>query len=222
MGRVYHDGHYGTIRVMSIAYEQTGRTRQKARTRVALLAATRELLAQGPAPTVEQAADRAGVSRTTAYRYFPNQRALLSAVYPEIEARSLLGTVTSEDPRERLGTVLHALVEQIASHEPELRAQLRLSLEFTAEEREPLPLRQGRAVMWIEDALEPLRGSMPEPELRRLTLAIRAAVGIEPLVWLTDVAAVGRDEALAIMASTAMTLLEAVLADRPAAEVPEV
>lgn len=206
---------------MSTAYEQTGRTRQKARTRAALLAATRELLADGPAPTVEQAADRAGVSRTTAYRYFSNQRALLSAVYPEIEARSLLGTMTSEDPRGRLGTVLHALVKQIADHEPELRAQLRLSLESSAEERDALPLRQGRAVMWIEDALEPLSASMSESQLRRLALAIRAAVGIEPLVWLTDVGGVGRDEALDIMASTAMTLLEAALAELPSARLPD-
>ena len=46
--------------------------------------ATRELLAEGMAPTVEQAAERAAVSRTTAYRYFPNQRALLIASYPQL------------------------------------------------------------------------------------------------------------------------------------------
>jgi AcrR family transcriptional regulator len=40
-----------------------------------MVSATRELLAEGSAPTVEQAAQRAAVSRTTAYRYFPNQRA---------------------------------------------------------------------------------------------------------------------------------------------------
>jgi len=44
-----------------------------------MLAATRELLAEGVTPTVEQAAERAAISRTTAYRYFPNQRALLIA-----------------------------------------------------------------------------------------------------------------------------------------------
>src|ERR671922_144625 len=75
---------------MSIPYELTGRTNQKARTRSALLDATRELLAEGANPTVEQAADRAAISRTTAYRYFANRRALLTAVYPEIESTSLL------------------------------------------------------------------------------------------------------------------------------------
>ena len=64
---------------MSIPYEALGRTRQKERTRGALIAAARELVAQGTTPTVEEAAAAASISRTTAYRYFPNQRALLAA-----------------------------------------------------------------------------------------------------------------------------------------------
>ena len=40
----------------SIPYESTGRTDQKARTRKLLVAATRQLLAKGTTPTVEQAA----------------------------------------------------------------------------------------------------------------------------------------------------------------------
>jgi hypothetical protein len=38
---------------MSTPYELTGRTHQKARTRAAMVAATRQLLAEGVAPTVE-------------------------------------------------------------------------------------------------------------------------------------------------------------------------
>ena len=72
---------------MSIPYQLTCRTNQKARTRAALLDAARALLAEGVSPTVEQAADRAAISRTTAYRYFANQRALLTAVFPEIAVR---------------------------------------------------------------------------------------------------------------------------------------
>src|SRR4051794_3576256 len=52
-----HDGQYSSIGAMSTSYQTTGRTRQKARTRAALVAATRELLAEEVTPTVEQAAD---------------------------------------------------------------------------------------------------------------------------------------------------------------------
>lgn len=76
--------------VMAVPYESTGRSNQKARTRTALVAAARELLAGGATPTVEDAATHGGISRTTAYRYFPNQRALLLAAHPEVQQRSLL------------------------------------------------------------------------------------------------------------------------------------
>jgi AcrR family transcriptional regulator len=193
--------------VMSIPYEATGRINQKGRTRAALLAAARELLADGMSPTVEQAADKAGISRTTAYRYFSNRRALLSAVYPEIDARSLLDADAPTEPAARLDQVLARFIGHVLEHEPELRAQLRLSLDPHATDPEQLPFRQGRAIGWIDDALAPLRGRMPDGELRRLVLAIRATTGIEALIWLTDVAGLSRTDAAALMRSSAGALL---------------
>jgi AcrR family transcriptional regulator len=198
------------MNAMSTGYEQTGRTRQKARTRAALIAAARELLAEGVMPTVEQSADRAGVSRTTAYRYFVNQRALLVAGYPELDEDSLLGLDAPEDPADRLDVVTERIGEQLLEHEPELRAMLRLSLDPGASD---LPLRQGRAIGWIEDALAPLAGRFPRRELRRLVLAIRASIGIEPLVWLTDIGGLAREDAVDLMRDSARSLLRAALDD---------
>jgi AcrR family transcriptional regulator len=198
---------------MSIPYELTGRTHQKARTRAALVAAARELLAEGITPTVEQAADRARISRTTAYRYFPNQRALLIASYPELDMPSLLDADAPADPAARLEAVIESITRQVVEYEPELRAMLRLSLESPPPERAALPLRQGRAIAWIEDALAPLRGRTSHRDLRRLALAIRATVGIEALVWLTDIGGLSPEEAAVLMRSSARTLLHAALAD---------
>ncbi|MEA2389013.1 MAG: hypothetical protein QOG41_1786 [Thermoleophilaceae bacterium] len=191
----------------AIPYDQSGRVQQKARTRAALLAAARELLAEGVSPSVEQAADRAAISRTTAYRYFPNRRSLIAATFPVLEQASLLGDDPPDDVEERLERLVDALTRQLLDHEPEYRAQLRLSLEPAEGPREPLALRQGRAIGWLEDALAPLRGRLPKAELRRLVLAIRATIGIEAFVWLTDVGGVSRDEAVAIMRSSALSLL---------------
>jgi AcrR family transcriptional regulator len=199
--------------VTSIPYESTGRTSQKARTRDALIAAARELLAQGVTPTVEQAADQANISRTTAYRYFRNRRALLVAAYPEIEVRSLLDDEAPDDPGARLELVIERMTRQFLDHEPELRAALRLSLELPRPDADALALRQGRAIGWIEDALAPLRGRLRRKELHRLALAIRATVGIEPLVWLTDVGGLSREDAAELMRTSARTLLRAALAD---------
>jgi AcrR family transcriptional regulator len=191
---------------MAIPYERTGRTRQKARTRTAIIEAARVLLATGVTPTVEQAADRAQVSRTTAYRYFPNQRALLSGTFPEVAADSLLPEPAPEQPQARFKAVVEALASRVVDHEPELRAQLRLSLEPGGPHPEQLPYRTGRAIGWIQDALTPLRQRVAEDELHRLALATRCAVGIEALVWLTDVAQLSREEAIEVMRWSAQAL----------------
>jgi AcrR family transcriptional regulator len=198
---------------MSIPYEETGRTSQKARTRNALVAATRELLASGRTPTVEEAAQAAAISRTTAYRYFPNQRELLVASFPQVAATSLLPDPAPEDPVARLEAVAEVLANQVVEHEPELRAQLRVSLEPDEQGPRDLPFRKGRAIGWIAEALAPLQGRMAEAHLRRLVLAIRTAVGIEALVWLTDIAGLSREEAVDLMRWSARGLLHSALAE---------
>ncbi len=196
---------------MEVPYLRTGRTSQKARTRDALVAAARELLAKGVTPTVEEAAAEADIGRTTAYRYFPNSRALLAATFPEIEMDSLLGDDPPEDPMTRLEIMAEGMTQQILKHEPELRAQLRLALENEPSGSESLPFRGGRRIRWIEDALCPLAERMPEGELRRLVLGIGATLGIEALVWLTDVGGLSREEAVEVMRSNARTLLQSAL-----------
>ena len=198
---------------MSIPYERTGRSRQKVRTRDALLAATRALVGEGVTPTVEDAASRASISRTTAYRYFTNQRALLLASHPEIDKGSLLGPNPPRDPAHRLDMVIEQFIRQMLETEAQLRIALRLSLEPDASRRSNPFLRRGRAITWIEDALSPMQGSMSKAALHRLVLAIRTAVGIEALVWLTDVAGLSRADAAATMKWSAQALLRSTIAD---------
>ena len=90
---------------------------------------------------------------------------------------------------------------------------LRLSLEPDASEHGDLPFRVGRRIGWVADALSPLRGRVPDPELERLVLAIASAVGIDALVWLTDVAGLSRPQAVEVMRWSARALLKAALAD---------
>jgi AcrR family transcriptional regulator len=203
---------------VSTAYELNGRTSQKRRTREALVAAARGLVAHGHAPTVEDVAEAASISRTTAYRYFPNQRALLAAAHPETAAESLLPDDAPNDVAARLDLVVAAFTRIIAETETQQRTMLRLSLEASAAERAQLPLRQGRAIKWIEEALSPLQPAMSESEVHRLAIAIRSAIGIEALVWLTDVASLPRDDATTLMRWSAQALLEAARAESRRAE----
>jgi AcrR family transcriptional regulator len=170
-----------------------------------------KLLATGVTPTVEQAAAAALISRTTAYRYFPSQRALLLAAHPEIQYSSLLPDDPPEDVQARLDLVMRAFIRLTIEWEPQLRTSLRLSLEPAADQ--PL-LRGGRAIGWIEDALSSLRDTRPDLDVRQLAVAIRSATGIESLVWLTDIADLTRDQAGDLMLGSARALLHAASAHR--------
>jgi AcrR family transcriptional regulator len=198
----------------TVPYESIGRVNQKARTRDALIAATRELLAQGVVPTMEGAAAAAAISRTTAYRYFPSLRELIVAAYPHVEQRSLLGPDPPEDPVARLEIVAESHARRILANEAQMRTVLRLSLQGV---RPPeLPMHRGLRITWIEDALAPLRGQLPVDELQRLILGIGATLGIEAFAWLTDIAGLPREQAAAIIRSNALALLRAAIADHPA------
>lgn len=198
---------------MSIPYESIGRTAQKMRTRNALIDAARSLIATGVTPTVEEAAAEASISRTTAYRYFPNQRDLLVAAYPETALQSMLGDDPPDDMETRLELVLDGYLSMTIENEAALRTALRLSLELDASHQEDLLLRRGRVIDWLKDALEPLSAQLPEHRLMRLVYAIRTSAGIEALVWLCDVAGLSRDEAKEQMIWSAQSLLRSLLTE---------
>jgi AcrR family transcriptional regulator len=196
------------IDLMSTGYEQAGRVRQKRRTLEALVTAARQLVAEGATPTVDVAAERAGVSRTTAYRYFPSQAALLAAAHPEIVTTTLLPASAPADVAERVEIVVARVTELVVETEPQQRTMLRLSLEPGAGRRELL-LRQGRVIGWLADALAPLDNDLGHEGIHRLAVAIRSAIGIESFVWLTDVAGLSPADAVATMRWTACSLLDA-------------
>jgi AcrR family transcriptional regulator len=200
---------------MSIPYEERGRTAQKHRTRAALVAAARDLVAAGVTPTVDEAASLASISRTTAYRYFPNRWALLVAAHPETGATSMLPVDAPEDAAARLDLVVEAFTRLIVDTEAQQRTMLRLSLEADPSAQAALPLRQGRAIAWIGEALAPLHGELSDVQLHQLVLSIRAVIGIEALAWLTDIGGLSRAEAVELMRWSARSLLLAALSSPP-------
>jgi hypothetical protein len=112
-----------------------------------------------------------------------------------------------------LDAVVTAFLRLIVDTEAQQRTMLRLSLDPDPGHRGELPLRKGRAIGWIGEALAPLRGVMSERDLKRLIFAIRSAAGIEALVWLTDIAGLSRKEAVQLMRWSARALLLSALAD---------
>lgn len=140
------------------------------------------------------------------------RKAPLVAAHPEIETLSVLPADAAADPEERLLAVVKGFTQMVMETELQQRTILRLSLE-PGKAAQELPLCQGRAIGWFEEALIPLVPELGETGVHRLAIAVRAAVGIESLVWLTDVAGLPCDQASEVMLWSAQALLHHALAD---------
>jgi AcrR family transcriptional regulator len=86
------------------------------RTRAAILAAARTLLERGglTAVTIEAIAAKAGVSRPTIYRYWPNAPAVAMAAFLEASGAPAAGK-TSRSPLAALRAQLHAVADAFAA-----------------------------------------------------------------------------------------------------------
>ena len=139
------------------------------------------------------AAEAASISRATAYRYFPNQRPAPLAAHPETARPASL---LADDPpaiRRRGSTPSSSdFTRADRRHRGAATDDAAAVARGRPARRAALPLRQGRAIAWIAEALDPLRASCPTPSVHALALAIRGAIGIEALVWLTDIAGLTR------------------------------
>jgi AcrR family transcriptional regulator len=164
-------------------YEAFGRVGQKQRTRTALKAAASNLMAQGRRPTVVEVAEAAGISKSTAYRYFPSQELMhaevllssivgndLQAVYAAAEAYGSAG--------ERLDRTIRADHAVVSKHQQALRTGLRAFL-LLIDSHPQAPLAPSNRVRYLTMALAPLAAQLPPQRMRRLISALALCVGVE-------------------------------------------
>ena len=154
------------------------------RTRRAMIEAATRLVREGASPSVTEVADAAGVSRATAYRYFPTQESLLAEVLvPDLET-ALAAEALPDDLENRFGAAFTTLWSSDVANEVALRTVLRRGLErppgeSVEREEEASSIRAGRRVRWLRNALEPARERMDEESFERLVAAMCLCVGIE-------------------------------------------
>ncbi|MEA3539574.1 MAG: helix-turn-helix domain-containing protein [Pseudomonadota bacterium] len=167
--------------------EQTGRWKQRRRTRQDILAAAAELLKTGQKPSLEEIADAALVSRATAYRYFPNADALLVEAALEIDFPKIGDVLAGadDDPVRRVEKVDAALHRLIAENEVPMRLMIASALERGA--RGDLPVRQDRRTPMLTEALTPARASFKPADYDALIAALSLIVGPEAMIVFRDV-----------------------------------
>jgi len=193
----------------------SGRSNQKARTRQALVAATAELIREGKAPSIPDAAERALMSPATAYRYFPTNDAVVLHATMSLADDPLTdldwAPPTATSPSE-LGARAADLVRVTAAwafdHETELRTMLRLSLGPEWQNVEPRRGLTNRG-RWIAALLDGLPSEVQPAARERLAVALIPLFGSDAVVWTTDMAQLSRDQAIELLVWMAQALIAA-------------
>jgi AcrR family transcriptional regulator len=192
------------------------RTNQRMRTRKDLLRAAADLLREGRSPSMEEIADKALVSRATAYRYFPSLDALLIEAPLDGEVpvgASLFADDTNHDPEDRIDRAEAALHALTYRNERQFRLLLGQSLLTSAPDGVAHPRRQNRRTELIEAALAPVRHRMDRRTYARLCASLALVFGIESMVVLRDVVPVTEKKARDIKSWAVRALVRAALAD---------
>ena len=191
------------------------RLNQRRRTRAALVEAAKKAVQRGETPTIEAAAEAAGISRATAYRYFTSQQALL--LETSLDAISTIPdpSLVDEGPVEsRVDKAIRFFVRMAHSHEPFMRTFLMLSMDHwlhtLKDGKDGHALRKGRRIPWLDRALTPVKSLSPRQK-RRLRTALSMLCGVEAMIVAKDVCGCTAKEAEDASRWAAQAILRAAL-----------
>lgn len=139
-------------------------------------------LEQGIEPTITELADKSGISRSTAYRYFPTQNDLISAVVNRSLDPILQWHTDEQDISRRVNDFISFSYTEMIKHEGAIRATLRLSLQQWATERSKSTpnsqkrVRENRKEI-ISKLLKPLQSQLSEEQYNKLIYTISIICG---------------------------------------------
>jgi AcrR family transcriptional regulator len=191
----------------ALARKSKGRESQRNRTRKLLVAAAGDLLRQGRSPSVGDVAEAAGVSRATAYRYFPTQEMLLAEVALFAAGGPLFPPgAQSASVSEAVGDLVRRVGGWACANEQPLRTILRLSLDPSTGVRRP-----GHRLEWIANVLAPARDKVDPETFGKLSRALTLLLGIDPIVVRKDIAGASQQQALDALEWSARALVDAAL-----------
>ncbi|MEJ2085587.1 MAG: helix-turn-helix domain containing protein [Acidobacteriota bacterium] len=198
--------------------QEDPRANQKERTRAAIVEAALRLRDRGVTPTIADAAREGGVSRATAYRYFPNRQALLVEI-AEVEpavvpVETLLSELEGADVAKRFDELVELSATCFLAHEADMRRALWVYQDtWLRSDRggvELPALREGRRMRWLDRVLEPL-ADLPENTRQRLRAALALTIGMDSLAIMKDVCRLNDEEAVDALRWAGNVLLKACL-----------
>jgi AcrR family transcriptional regulator len=177
-----------------------------ARTRKLMVHTAADLMRRGGSPSVTDVAAAAGVSRSTAYRYFPTLADMLRAVVAEALGPILTWKEGPGSVDERLADLYGLAFPRIFEHGATFRAALRQSLDPAFADS---TLGRGHRRELIARATKGI--DLPPAAARRLRAALSLTFGIEATVVLRDICGLADEEVQETAIWAAQAMLKAAL-----------
>jgi AcrR family transcriptional regulator len=182
------------------------------------------LMQGGQVPSVSDVAEAAGVSRATAYRYFPTQAAIVQAAVNDALGPILEWDSDSPDVEGRIADLIHFAYPRMNRLEATHRAALRLALDqwarrqagtFGGEAR----IVRGNRRMLVSKAAKPLEGEISSQTFDKLAQSLSLVFGIEAIIVLRDIWGLNEKQAEGVAVWAARALVTQAMAE--AAEQPQ-
>nr|WP_262385573.1 TetR/AcrR family transcriptional regulator [Duffyella gerundensis] len=147
----------------------------------------------GAFPSVTEVAHAAQLSRATAYRYFPTQSALVSAIVTETLSPMRQWQPTEKESGARMEELIAFAFPKMLQHEGTLRAALHLSLTQWAQAQAPdaLPVKEklvrGNRKQLLQKVVEPLEKELPPALLNKVIYSLSLIYGSEIFLVMKDI-----------------------------------
>lgn len=190
----------------------TGRSKQKQKTRQKILDTTKQLLQKGQNLSLEDVAEASGISRATIYRYFSNIDILCSEASLDVFTYSTAAIFqeTKDLPIiERILYIQNYFNDLALDNEPSFRKYLSIYLKQDMSNKKE-SIRGSRRTAALKLALIPYRNQLDSTVYNHLITAATALMGIEPIIISKDVCHLDNNEAKKSLTWGLKTILQSV------------
>ncbi|PKH25018.1 TetR family transcriptional regulator [Enterobacterales bacterium CwR94] len=168
-------------------------TTTRARTRRLIIDTAMKMFDSGAFPSITEVAREAQLSRATAYRYFPTQSALVSALVSETLSPMQRWSSTEPDAGKRVEDLMSFAFPHMLQHEGTLRAALHLSLTQWAQSQsdDAVPLKEklvrGNRKRLLTMATQPLMQELPPESVQKVIYSLSLIYGSEIFLVMKDI-----------------------------------
>lgn len=198
---------------MNEKYIETGRKRQKQKTRNKILATAQDFLAHGKEFSLEEIAEHTGISRATVYRYYSNVEILaveavldMNTKDPEYIYESLKGLNTEE----MILGIQDYYNNFTLANEPVFRKYLSVVMADTSQKLK----RGARRMKTLRLALERNNLDLSKSDQEKFAAIATVLMGMEPIIVTKDVCQLNNKESLEVLEWGLKMILKGILSGK--------